>query len=66
MDIAAAPGVDLVSSVTELPLLPDGCAAEIRMDAVYEHLYRWERPEALAEWSRLLQPGGLLRINWLP
>lgn len=66
VDIAASPLVDLVASVIELPMLPDGCAKLIRMEAVYEHLYRWERPEALAEWFRLLAPGGQLEIDWIP
>jgi predicted SAM-dependent methyltransferase len=66
VDIAAAPEVDLVAPVTELPMLPDGCAVEVRLDAVFEHLYRWERPRALAEWHRLLAPGGRLCLNWIP
>jgi predicted SAM-dependent methyltransferase len=66
VDIQARPGIDLVSEATHLPMLPDGCARAIQLDAVYEHLYRWERPEALAEWRRLLQPGGTLTIRWIP
>ncbi len=36
------------------------------MDAVYEHLYHFERPRALAEWYRVLEPGGALHLNWIP
>lgn len=66
IDAVALPGVDLVATADRLPMLPDGCACEIRLEAVFEHLYRWERPDALAEWHRLLSPGGRLRIDWIP
>ena len=28
-----------------------------------EHVYEWEAPQLLAEWKRLLQPGGLLVLE---
>jgi len=66
VDVQATPAVDLVSEITSLPMLPDGCAQEILLEAVFEHLYRYERPDALAEWRRLLAPGGTLTVRWIP
>lgn len=66
VDVQATPAVDLVSEITALPMLPDGCAQEILLEAVFEHLYRYERPDALAEWRRLLAPGGTLTVRWIP
>ncbi|MBI5832137.1 MAG: methyltransferase domain-containing protein [Armatimonadetes bacterium] len=66
VDVQATPAVDLVSEITALPMLPDGCAQEILLEAVFEHLYRYERPAALAEWRRLLAPGGTLTVRWIP
>ncbi len=36
------------------------------MEAVYEHLFRHERLSALREWARVLRPGGLLHIRYIP
>ncbi|NUQ00211.1 MAG: hypothetical protein HUU35_10195 [Armatimonadetes bacterium] len=66
VDVQELPEVDVVAAVDELGVFPDGCASEVRMDAVYEHLYNFERPRALAEWYRVLAPGGLVQLNWVP
>ncbi len=66
IDVQQLPEVEVVAPVTDLSIFPDGCAAEVRMDAVYEHLYHFERPRALAEWYRVLEPGGALHLNWIP
>lgn len=66
VDVQELPEVDVVAAVDELGVFPDGCAVEVRMDAVYEHLYNFERPRALAEWCRVLAPGGRLQLNWIP
>ena len=66
VDVQPLPEADVVAPVTDLSMFPDGCAVEVRMDAVYEHLYNFERPAALAEWARVLAPGGALHLNWIP
>lgn len=45
-----------------LPLLP-GCAEELQAMHAVEHVYAWEAPALLAEWSRLLKPGGRLVLE---
>jgi predicted SAM-dependent methyltransferase len=41
----------------------DGCASVVMACHVIEHFYRWEVGEVLAEWRRLLRPGGLLILE---
>lgn len=60
IDLAGDP--DIVADVRELPL-PDGYADEAMAIHVLEHLYRWDAPAALAEWRRVLKPGGMLAIE---
>lgn len=47
---------------TPLPLA-DGCAEEVASFHFIEHVFRWEAPAMLAEWKRLLKPGGLLVLE---
>ena len=68
VNIDADPGCKpdlLVDSVSVLPY-GDHEADEIRMDSVFEHLHKWEQIPALREWRRVLRPGGVLAINWVP
>jgi len=53
---------DILSDVLSVPL-PDGCADEIMAIHGFEHLYLWQTGPALAEWHRLLKPGGLLVLE---
>lgn len=53
---------DLLCDAKAIPL-PDGCAAELMAIHVFEHFYRWEVEAVLAEWGRLLRPGGLLVLE---
>lgn len=57
-----APEADVHADIKELPF-PDDHADEIMGIHVFEHLYRWEAPAALAEWLRVLKPGGLLVLE---
>lgn len=53
---------EIQADVRSLPL-PDACADEAMAIHVLEHLQRWDAPGALAEWLRVLKPGGLLVIE---
>lgn len=53
---------DIVADIRAIPL-EDGCASEVLAVHVIEHFYRWEAPEVLAEWVRLLKPGGRLILE---
>jgi hypothetical protein len=54
---------DLVGDVRSLPMLPAGGYREIVAQDVLEHLERADGPVALAEWARLMAPGGVLRLR---
>lgn len=60
VDLAGDP--DIRADVRELPL-PDGYADEAMAIHVLEHLYRWDAPAALAEWRRVLKPGGRMAVE---
>lgn len=48
----------------ENPLpLADGCAEALQAMHVIEHVYAWEAPHLVAEWRRLLAPGGRLVLE---
>ena len=66
VDIVPTRATDLVADITRLDMFPDRSVEEIRMNAVYEHLFRHERLSAVREWHRVLTPGGRLHIDWLP
>lgn len=53
---------EIFAKATEIPLA-DGCADELMAIHLFEHFYLWEAPKALAEWRRLLKPGGLLVLE---
>lgn len=60
IDIRDLPGVDIVADVTKGVPLPDGCADEVRLSHVMEHIV--ECDAAIYEVNRLCQPGALIRI----
>ena len=43
--------------------LADGCADELHSYHFIEHVYRWEAPHLVAEFHRLLKPGGALILE---
>lgn len=66
VDIVAHPRAprppELLCDLRAVPL-PDNHAHEVMAVHVLEHFYRWEVPGVLAEWRRLLKPGGLLVLE---
>jgi ubiquinone/menaquinone biosynthesis C-methylase UbiE len=53
---------EILCDAKSIPL-PDGCATELMAIHVFEHFYRWEVETVLAEWRRLLRPGGVLVLE---
>lgn len=53
---------EILADMRSIPL-PDACADELMCIHGIEHVLPWEADVALAEWRRLLNPGGLLVIE---
>lgn len=53
---------DIRCDIRSLPL-PDDYADEAMAIHVVEHIHRWEVPDMLAEWRRVLKPGGRLIVE---
>jgi len=66
VDIVPSAATDVVTNIRSLPMFADGTVEEIRLSAVYEHLYRGERRAAIREWHRVLRPGGTLVLHYIP
>jgi len=63
IDVVDHPHVDHVSSIDNLSFLQDGSVDLIYNCHVLEHFKRREVARVLAEWYRVLAPGGRLRIS---
>ena len=61
VDAQPAPHVDLVGPVERLPL-GDASASLIYASHLLEHFDRHSYQAVLAEWFRVLKPGGILRL----
>lgn len=59
VDAVERPAADIIAKADSIPL-EDGCVEEIFACHVWEHFYRWECEGVIAEWWRLLKPGGCL------
>lgn len=62
VDALAYPHVDHVGPVESLPFAADGSVDLIYACHVLEHFGRNEVAGVLAEWRRVLKPGGVLRL----
>lgn len=54
---------DLVADIRKLEMLPSEYYEEIVAQDCLEHFPRCDTQPALAEWSRLLKPGGVLKLR---
>lgn len=63
VDLQPKHNPDLVADATHLPMLPSGHFEEILAQDVLEHFERDRTQPALDEWSRLLQPNGVLIVR---
>lgn len=57
------PKADVVHDIRSLPMFEDNSADVILASHVIEHFFYWEVPAILAEWFRILKPGGLMYIE---
>lgn len=55
--------VDVQCDVTKALPFRDGSVDEILAVHVVEHLWRWEVPDILREWGRVLRPGGRIVLE---
>jgi SAM-dependent methyltransferase len=60
LDIDPAVKPDIVSSMTNMPMVADASVDAVWSSHNLEHLYRHEVPVALQEFCRVLRPGGFL------
>ena len=63
IDIQSNPGVDIVSSVSDLSNFSDEEVDLIYASHVLEHVPRFKTFDTLLEWNRVLKPGGKVRIG---
>nr|AER23948.1 hypothetical protein var071 [Variovorax sp. HH01] len=62
IDAVDRPAADIIARADSIPL-EDGSVEEIMAIHLWEHFYRWECDAVIAEWSRLLKPGGALVLE---
>lgn len=62
IDATERSGADIIAPMDAIPL-PDACATDIMVIHAVEHVYSWQVPDCLAEWFRLLRPGGNLILE---
>lgn len=62
VDMLESEHVDHVGSIDMLDFVPGETVELIYASHVLEHFGRWEYKQVLAEWWRVLRPGGVLRL----
>lgn len=54
---------DVVADLSEPLPFPDAHADEIHAYHVVEHFHRWQIPDILTDWVRVIKPGGILVLE---
>jgi len=62
VDLADFPHIDHRHSIERLPMFEDNCADVIYSSHALGYFDRFEVLEVLADWRRVLKPGGILRL----
>jgi ubiquinone/menaquinone biosynthesis C-methylase UbiE len=62
VDLCDMPHIDHQSSIDALPFIADGAASLVYCSHALEYFDRDEARRVLAEWHRVLAPGGVLRL----
>ncbi len=62
VDINTHSAVDVIADLRNLESFPDSSIDLIYACHVLEHFGRWEVEDVLNEWSRVLAPGGVIRL----
>ena len=63
VDVVAAPHIHYIHDIKFLPMFTTGGVDLLYASHVLEHIPRHELPITIAEWKRVLKPGGILRIS---
>lgn len=66
IDVVPSKATDFVMDISDLSFLECNTYEEIRLDAAFEHLWRWQQRPFLCWCYRALKLEGILVINWLP
>jgi predicted SAM-dependent methyltransferase len=66
IDVVPSRTTDFVTDIADLSFLEPETYQEIRLDAVFEHLWRFQQLPFLRLCRRALRDDGVLVLNWLP
>jgi len=62
VDLCDMPHIDYKTTADKLPMIEDGAAELVYASHIFEYFDRVEAENVLAEWRRVLTPGGTLRM----
>lgn len=62
VDLCDLPHIDHQHRIDQLPFIEEGAADLIYCSHAFEYFDRQQAPAVLAEWRRVLKPGGTLRL----
>jgi predicted SAM-dependent methyltransferase len=62
IDLDSFPHIDYQHRIDQLPMFEDNSADLIYCCHAFTYFDRFEAPAVLAEWKRVLRPGGILRL----